>query len=82
MAFSLHGPLEDEGSDAQVYWGLGGLLEPRRRETSSELLAALNCVKFWAANGVKNPQEKQTAAYTDDDIYSKYHVREWETQVC
>ena len=66
----------------RMFSELGDLLEPRRRKISSELLAALNCVKCWAANGFETPQEQQTAAYTDDEIDLKYHVQDWETEAC
>ena len=61
---------------------LGDLLEPGRRKISSKLLAALNRVKYWAANGFETPKEQQTAAYTDDEIDLQYHVHDWETEVC
>jgi hypothetical protein len=66
----------------RMFSELGDLLEPRRRNISSELLAALNCIKCWTANSFETPQEQRTAAYTDDEINLKYHVQDWETEAC
>lgn len=54
---------------------LSGLPEPQWRNVSFELLAVLNCVKCWSVSRAETPQERQTAAYTDDEIDIKYHVK-------
>ena len=64
----------------RVFSELGDLLEPRRRNISSELLAGVNCVKCWAANSFETTREQQAADYTDDELNLKCHVPEWEIE--
>jgi hypothetical protein len=57
---------------------LGDLLEPRRRKISSNLLAALQCVKAWRATGYKPLRPDADGKLTDDVIDSLYKICEWD----
>jgi hypothetical protein len=56
---------------------LGDLLEPRRRKIGAQLLAALQPIRSWARRGFTIPEEA-AAAYTDEEMTSKYRVDDWD----
>jgi hypothetical protein len=56
---------------------LGDLLEPRRRKIGAQLLAALQLVRSWARRCFTIPEEA-AAAYTDEEMASKYRMDDWD----
>ncbi|KAG9375889.1 hypothetical protein A1F94_013633 [Pyrenophora tritici-repentis] len=63
----------------RMFSELGDLLEPRRRKISSNLLAALQCIKSWRAAGFKpQNQADAEALISDEKIDDVYKVCEWD----
>jgi len=61
----------------RLFSELGDLLEPRRRKIEAQLLAALQLIRSWARRGFTIPKEA-AAAYTDEEMASKYKVDDWD----
>ena len=63
----------------RMFSELGDLLEPRRRKISSNLLAALQCIKSWRAAGFKPKHQAEAEAPLADKIIDEiYKVCEWD----
>jgi hypothetical protein len=56
---------------------LGDLLEPRRRAISSQLLAAIQCVRRWLKAGFGKGR-KPTGRTTDDELDLIYQLGDWD----
>ena len=58
---------------------LGDLLEPRRRQISPQLLAAIQCVRRWHRAGFDQGDDSATAAtITDADVDAVYQLCDWD----
>jgi hypothetical protein len=61
----------------RLFSELGDLLEHRRRKIGAQLLAALQLIRSWAKRGFTIPEEA-AAAYTDEEMASKYRMDDWD----
>jgi hypothetical protein len=57
----------------------GDLLEPRRRLISSQLLAAIQCVRSWIRAGFRKPSQDAAPLLADDAVDAIYNLCEWDS---
>ena len=64
----------------RLFSELSDLLEPRRRNISPQLLAALQCDRRWIRAGFDGYEVtvKDMASLTDEEIDAKFSVHTWE----
>jgi len=66
----------------RLFSQLGDLLEPRRRSIGSQLLAALQCIKSWRADGFKPPNtaaiNESNNCLTDEELVAIYEMYDWD----
>jgi hypothetical protein len=63
----------------RMFSELGHSLEPRRRQISPQLLAAIQCVRRWHRAGFDQGDNSAAAAtITDDDIDAMYQLCDWD----
>lgn len=62
----------------RMFSELGDLLEPRRRQISSQLLAAIQCVRGWIKAGFRKPSQNAAPLLTDDAVDAIYSLCEWD----
>jgi hypothetical protein len=56
---------------------LGDLLEPRRRNISPQLLAAIHCNRRWIRAGSGASEAPVKDSLTDEEMDAKYGVHKW-----
>jgi hypothetical protein len=61
----------------RLFSELGDLLEPRRRNISPELLAAIQCNRQWIRTGFGSSEVPVKDSITDKEIDAKYGVHKW-----
>jgi hypothetical protein len=61
----------------RLFSELGDLLEPRRRNISPELLAAIQCNRRWIRAEFGSSEVPMKDSITDEDIDAKYGVHKW-----
>jgi hypothetical protein len=57
---------------------LGELLEPRRRNLSPEMLAAIQCVRRWRRAHLGDDEIAEKHTVTDKRIKLKYGIHLWD----
>jgi hypothetical protein len=57
---------------------LGDLLEPRRRNISPQLLAAIQCNRRWIRAGFSASEVLVKDSITDEEIDARYGVHKWD----
>ena len=62
----------------RMFSELGDLLEPRRRQISPQLLAAIQCVRRWHRAGFDQGGNAAVATITDADIDAIYRLCDWD----
>jgi hypothetical protein len=65
----------------RMFSELGDLLEPRRRNLSPELLAAIQCVRRWRRAGFGDDNEVRSDGITDREIELLYQISTWEDDI-
>ena len=63
----------------RLFSELGDLLEPRRRNLSPQLLAAIQCDRRWIRAGFGDGEVPVKEGITDEEIDAKYGVHKWES---
>jgi hypothetical protein len=61
----------------RLFSELGDLLEPRRRNISPELLAAIQCNRRWIRAGFGSSEVPVKDSITNEEIDVKYSVHKW-----
>jgi hypothetical protein len=64
----------------RMFSELGDLLEPRRRQISPQLLAAIQCVRRWYRAGFDQCGSSATATLTDAEIDTIYGLCDWDRE--
>jgi hypothetical protein len=64
----------------RMFSELGDLLEPRRRQISPQLLAAIQCVRRWYRAGFDQGSSITTATLTDAEIDATYGWCDWDCE--
>jgi hypothetical protein len=66
----------------RLFSQLGDLLEPRRRSSGSQLLAALQCIESWRTDGFKPPNtaaiNESNNTLTDEELAAIYEMYDWD----
>ena len=57
---------------------LGDLLEPRRRNISPQLLAAIQCDRRWIKDGFGGGEVVVSDLMTNEEIDAKFGVDKWD----
>jgi hypothetical protein len=65
----------------RLFSELGDLLEPRRRKTGLQLLAAIQCIRSWRDAGFKPPYDYGSTDVTDAEVAAIYHICKWDNEV-
>ena len=63
----------------RLFSELGDLLEPRRRNLSPQLLAAIQCSRRWIKAGFLDGEVTVKDPISDEEMDAKYGVNRWET---
>jgi hypothetical protein len=63
----------------RLFSELGDLLEPRRRNLSPQLLAAIQCSRRWIKAGFLDGEVTVKDPISDEEMDAKYGVNQWET---
>ncbi|XP_014550235.1 hypothetical protein COCVIDRAFT_116019, partial [Bipolaris victoriae FI3] len=58
----------------RIFSELGDLLEPRRRNISPQLLAAIQCVRRWKRAGLSDNQAAENSTITDKETELLYDI--------
>jgi hypothetical protein len=62
----------------RMFSELGDLLEPRRRNLSPEILAAIQCVRRWRRAHLGDDEIAEKHTVTDKEIELKYGIHSWD----
>jgi len=65
----------------RMFSELGDLLEPRRRQISPQLLAAIQCVRRWYRAGFDQGSSAATVALTDAEMDAIYRLSDWDHEI-
>ena len=60
---------------------LGDLLEPRRRNITPQLLAAIQCVRRWRRAGFSDNEAAENSTITDREIKLLYDISTWDDEL-
>jgi hypothetical protein len=65
----------------RMFRELGNLLEPRRRNITPQLLAAIWCVRRWRRAGFSDIQAAEKSTITDREIELLYGISTWDDEL-
>ena len=65
----------------RMFSELGDLLEPRRRNITPQLLAAIQCIRRWRRAGFSDNEAAEKSAITDREIELLYGISTWDDEL-
>jgi hypothetical protein len=60
---------------------LGDLLKPRRRNSTPQFLAAIQCVRRWRRAGFSDNEAAEKSTITDGEIELLYGISMWDDEL-